>query len=92
MRRVFTVEDVFQIKSIGVVIAGHTEESFYKIENGTEIIIKKPDGSEVKSKVCGREIINNVSAVEPKLNKRLGILVDVEDKHEIPINSVVFRE
>lgn len=57
-RKVFTIEDYFQITGRGLVIVGKKEDRSFYLWNDASIIIVAPDGEEFQAKVLGIEMFS----------------------------------
>ena len=82
--KIFIIEDHFQIKGRGVIITGKTEKKSTELRIGTPIIICRPDGKEIETKVGGIDIFN------PPNFKNVAILVHNLTKDDLLIGSSVF--
>ena len=72
----FTVEDTFAIKNLGLIIAGFAPDEARRLPNiGQAVELYRPDGSLIQSKVTGIEIRFNMGVTGPfwlpKLQKRM---------------------
>ena len=82
--KIFVIEDHFEIKGRGLIITGKIEKKSSRLKIGTPIIVYRPDGSEVKTKVAGTE------RFRPPNFENEAILVHNLTKDNLPIGSSVF--
>lgn len=83
-QKIFVIEDHFQIKGRGLIIVGKIEKELTELKIGTPMIICRPDGSEVETKVAGIDMFS------PPNFEFEAILVYNLTKDDIPIGSSVF--
>ena len=82
--RIFVIEDHFQIKGRGLIITGKIEKKSTVLKIGTPIIVCRPDGSEVETKIAGIEMCS------PPNFKIEAILIHNLTKDDLPVGSYVF--
>lgn len=83
-KKILTITDVWQIKKGNIAIAGkRQEEHIYGI--GTSLIIIRPDGTKIETKVSGIEKMITVSGT-----KMEAILILNLTKEDLPSGSNVF--
>ena len=58
MNHLFTVEDVFQIPTRGCILVPGIPETVPNLRVGDEIVLRLPDGEQIKTKIHGLEMIN----------------------------------
>ncbi len=54
--KIFVIEDHFQINGRGLVITGKIQKNSPELKIGTPIIVCRPDGSKVETKIAGIEM------------------------------------
>ena len=84
--KIFVIEDHFQIEGRGLIIVGRIEKDSTELKIGTPMIICRPDGSEVETKVAG------IDMSSPPNFEFEAILVRNLTKADLPIGSSVFIE
>jgi translation elongation factor EF-Tu-like GTPase len=83
-RLLFTIEDVFLITGRGVILVpGFKGEEAVRM--GQEVLIKRPDGSEVRSTISGMDIPRG-----GQKNWGVAILVKGLSKEDVPVGSTVW--
>ncbi len=82
--KVFVIEDHFQIEGRGLIITGKIEKNSPRLKIGTPIIVSRPDGSEVETKIAGIEMCS------PPNFEIEAILILNLTKDDLPIGSSVF--
>ncbi|MCX2796254.1 hypothetical protein [Microbulbifer thermotolerans] len=88
MKYIFEVEDVFNLTNRGCVLApGVSSNAECPVLVGSKIVIVRPDGSELETKINGIEIIRSVQT-PVKFNPIL-LPRDIE-KSKVPIGSKVY--
>ena len=83
--KIFVIEDHFQIKGRGLIITGKIEKNSPELKIGAPIIVCRPDGSEVKTKIAGIEMCS------PPNFEIESILIHNLTKEDLPIGSSVFK-
>lgn len=82
--KIFVIEDHFQIKGRGLIITGKIEKKSSELKIGIPIIVCRPDGSEVETKIAG------IDRFRPPNFEIEAILIHNLTKDDLPIGSSVF--
>jgi hypothetical protein len=87
-RRLFTVEDVFEIRGRGllmtVLVPGIVPEGGERFRIGDPIILLKPDGSSMSVK------IGFLEQIHPNPRHELSIVLNEVSKENVPIGTEVW--
>lgn len=86
-RKLLTVEDSFEIRHRGLILVpGIVPEGDERFKIGEPIILKKPDGSSIETKIGGLEIFTT----PPRHLDDFGIMIMGMAKGDIPIGTEVW--
>lgn len=88
-REVLVVDDTFDIKDRGLVIAGFLEEGAPELRVGDRIEILKPDGSKINSEVAGVEMIGRKRFPVSDQKKDFAFMVRNLSRGDVPKGSVI---
>ena len=73
MKKVFVIEDKFEINGKGIVLVGITEDDSLKFQNGDIAVIKQANSHEVSVEVLGFELMRNTWS--PHKPRNMSILI-----------------
>jgi hypothetical protein len=84
-RLLFTVEDTFLITGHGLVLVpGIAPEGEERFRSGDPILLKRPDGSEIASRIDGLELCT------PNPKHLVAILLKAMNKVDVPVRPQVW--
>jgi translation elongation factor EF-Tu-like GTPase len=88
-QKLFTVEDVFNLTGRGIVVAGELEQNSPIFKVGNIVLLIHPDGKELVTEIIGIEMVNPID-YENFNRKKIGVLLKVVSKEDVPIGTEVF--
>jgi translation elongation factor EF-Tu-like GTPase len=88
-KAILVVDNTFNIKNRGVVIAGFLEDDSPRLRTGDRIEILKPDGSEISSVVTGVEMIGVKRLPISNQKENIAFMVKDLSKEDVPVGSVI---
>lgn len=84
-RRLFTVSDTFTIRGRGLVpVPGFVPVGEERFRVGDPLLLKRPDGSEVRTAIGGLELL------DPNPNRDVVVLLKELTKDDVPIGTEVW--
>lgn len=91
-QKLFTIEETFSFgNGKGTVAAGELEKNSPSFKPGDEVILIKPEGKEINSKITGIEMPKFLSLeARQKAQNKVGVWFESLVKEDIPIGTEVF--
>jgi translation elongation factor EF-Tu-like GTPase len=91
-KKLFVIEDVFQITGRGIVVTGEIESDSFPHKIGSKVVLVKPSGEKLLSKVIGIDYFTPIDGRRVNRNK-VGVLLDnIILKEDVPIGTEVFLD
>lgn len=88
-RKLFTVDDAFDITGRGIVVVGELEPNYPLSKIGSPVVLVHPDGSEITTKISGIEHVKHVGIENFNPNK-IGVMLRDVSKSDVPIGTEVY--
>ena len=90
--RLFTVDEVSLIEGRGTVVCGFKIEQYGRFRKGDEVVLRRPNGSTIKTKIAGVEYPPSITWLEKRPeNPSYGILVEPPiTRDDVPIGTEVW--
>ena len=76
MKKLFVIEDKFEIEGKGIALIGVPDDDAKKLEKGDVIIIKQGDAREINTQVLGFELMRN--SWSPHKPRNMCVLISSE--------------
>lgn len=89
-KKLFVIEDVFQITGRGIVITGEREPDSPDFKAGSKVILIRPNGEIFMTEVIGIEWFTPIDGRKFNRNKVGVLLKNVNSKETVPIGTEVF--
>ena len=85
MKKVFVIEDKFEIKGKGIALMGVPEDDSHKLKVGESVVIKQNSLAEIKAEVLGFELMRNCWS--PHKPRNMSLLLSAE----IGVNNIELK-